>query len=172
MEPMNDAQQSVEMIHRRDAVRRVTGYFHMLGLNNRSVLAEAIRTITRHAEHQGRTDPTLLVTVTLDEVDRWIDALAAISTESVDLSHKRLGVLCRLKQSLAIAPQAFLKTENLPQSFLQIVHKPAPPVIAAPAPTEMDPKPFGKQPTILRYEFWLWLFRRATSSLRKGGKSS
>lgn len=171
MEPLSEAHQSVEMIHRRDAVRRITGYFRILGLNDRPALAEAVRAVTRHAEHQGRADPKLLVIVALDEVDRWIDALACMSAPDIDMAQKRLGVLCRLKQALAVAPHAFLKTDNLPSSFLRIVHKSAPPVIAPPAPTQMEPTPFGKQMTIFRYEFWLWLFRRATAPFRKGGKS-
>jgi hypothetical protein len=166
MEPLNEAGSNADLIRRRDAVRRVTGYFRMLGLNDRTVLAEAVRTIARRAEHQGRADPTLLVTVALDEVDRWIDTVAKLPGDSADWALRRLGVCCRLKQALAAAPSAFLKTDNLPAAFVQIVFKSAPPAAPPPCPTEMQPTPFGKQPTILRYEFWLWMWRRSSTWLR------
>jgi hypothetical protein len=133
------------------AVRRVTFYFHSLGLPLEPA-AQAAERIAReiHADQEIAHEPNecagRATDRAMDCVDEWLSRLAESYPDAGDDLSAQLK--WHLRPVLREHPECFLRTQDLPDAVHRALRKAAQPILPPSLPAVMPAQSFGDLPRL------------------------
>lgn len=172
----------------KETLHRLSLYFQTLGVPEDRA-AEVAEEIVREAQDRsggpGETLTSAAVDRALEAVGHWLDEIAAgwqRQAEPAELADgarfaprsigpgapgspaaatcRRLQLAWFLRPVLMRHPEAFLRSENLPEDFHQAIRAAGKPILLPPSPTVMPAQPLGELPRLwyrlLGYGNLLW----------------
>lgn len=116
---------------RAEAIRRVSAYFHSLGINDYARLTEAsIRVLDRVGRETPHLQGAELVTTAMNEARRvvrvWLGRLVDKGLLPQPSTATSGLTIWRLRSALQQYPGAFLRTFDLPEGFVAAMQRPVP----------------------------------------------
>ncbi len=138
-----------------EAVVRLSAYLGCLGLPVDCAEQHARTLIQRCVAQRGAADCDLIAATLPDLVSRFDAWLERLCEKAEGDSRCRPGLVAwSLALLLRGDPQAFLRQEDLPETFRLALSAAVQPAVPEPAPAPMPAQPLGQLPLVLRGGFW------------------